>query len=142
MSAYLVSHYHLNCLVAWSRAKRIVFYPNGTRAGELDSRIDDHAHRIGDLLRLANEESVNQRYRLDDLAPPFRFKPDAAAARLPALVILKACACLDYQSCEFDGWQSSPARRILQRIQHFAIGCLPGFDTCPGWELQPPEGKS
>lgn len=131
MSAYMVDDYHLNALVNWARAKRIVFHlPTGK---ELDATRDPDV--IGDLLKRANEESVNARYRESDLAPPFRFRLDYRAAHLPALVILKAIACLDYQSCEFDGWQESAAYRILQRIQACAIRSLPGWDDSPGWSL-------
>jgi hypothetical protein len=42
--------------------------------------------------------------------------------------ILKMCACLDYQSCETDDWDTTLAYKLLQRIRLAAISLLPGYE--------------
>jgi hypothetical protein len=49
--------------------------------------------------------------------------------------ILKMAHCLDYQSCEIDGWEKTLAFRQLERIKYAAVSSLPGYDDAPwGWE--------
>ena len=40
---------------------------------------------------------------------------------------LKLMVCLDYQSCEYKGWQKSKARRRLEYYMSRAIRELPGY---------------
>lgn len=41
--------------------------------------------------------------------------------------VLKACICLEYQSCEHAEYEGSEAYAILKTIQARAIRCLPGY---------------
>ena len=44
-----------------------------------------------------------------------------------ALERLKLMVCLDYQSCEYKGWQKSKAKRHLDSYKFSAIRELPGY---------------
>jgi hypothetical protein len=52
--------------------------------------------------------------------------------------IIKACDCLDYQSCEHDEWEQSEAWLIMYTIHKFAGRRTAGYDDAPGWELRRP----
>ena len=50
--------------------------------------------------------------------------------------VIRACDCLDYQSCEHDGWERSEAYAILQAIRNRAVD---GLSHCSRvWELREP----
>ena len=53
--------------------------------------------------------------------------------------VLKAVACLDYQSCEYEGGRDSTARKILNLVEDAAVSALPGYEDAEwGW----PEPKA
>ena len=130
MSAFCVPLAHINALVSWASR-------NPTRFWSFDP------HTAGQLLLDANNASVRARYRDADtagmiVAERFTFDPfaDHRAPRLPlnAVEVLKACDCLEYQSCEVDEWERTPAARLLDSIRAAAISALPGYDAAP-WVL-------
>jgi hypothetical protein len=49
-------------------------------------------------------------------------------ASLKAVEVLKMCDCLEYQSCEMEDWEQSPARRLIETIRWAAIRDLPGYE--------------
>jgi hypothetical protein len=46
----------------------------------------------------------------------------------------KACRCLEYQSCEHLGWETSEARAIVRNTMSTAICKLPGYEEAD-WEI-------
>ena len=42
--------------------------------------------------------------------------------------VFKSIKCLEYQSCEYDGWEKSEAHAILEAIKNEAIKALPGYE--------------
>lgn len=111
------------------------------------------ASAYADVLYAENVRSVLRRYPDDteESAPGPINKPThirvtgrdvcAAAFRLPAVSILKMCDCLEYQSCETDDWEQTPAYRLLNAIRKAAIHALPGYDAAP-WDYDVPESKA
>lgn len=89
----------------------------------------------------ANARSVDHRYNETNDREKIVIRDIAEGTDVPALVILKACNCLDYQSCEPDDWEQSPAYEILRRIKDAAIHALPGYDNADGWNLKLPESR-
>jgi hypothetical protein len=91
------------------------------------------AGRVGAMLLAENVRSVNYRYDEDDWEPPYLFHP------LPGtpdpLVVLKAIACLKYQSCEHPGWLASEARVFCEALRSVAVVKLPGFFDAEGWPI-------
>jgi hypothetical protein len=92
------------------------------------------AGRVGAMLLTENARCVNYRYDQDNWEPPYLFH------RLPGtpdpLVVLKAIACLEYQSCEHPGWLASEARVFCQALRRVTIPELPGYHDAQGWPIQ------
>lgn len=86
------------------------------------------------MLLAENTRSVNHRNDEDDWEPVYLFHP------LPGtpdpLVVLKAIACLEYQSCEHDGWLDSEARVFCQALRQVTITKLPGYHDVDGWPIE------
>lgn len=92
------------------------------------------AGRVGAMLLAENARSVNHCYDEDDWEPVYLFHP------LPGtpdpLVVLKAITCLEYQSCEHDGWLDSEARVFCQALRRVVITELPGYSAAEGWPIE------
>ena len=53
---------------------------------------------------------------------------------LKPVQLLKLCACVAYQSCETDDWESTVAFALLQSIKDAAIRALPGYEDA-AWDF-------
>lgn len=136
MSAFIVTDDHINALVAYAVREQIYFSPLPNAA--CVKIYDLNAPEIGRLLMDENVASVNHRYqgRIDE------DEKNAAAAytyadfprALTHIEAIKAAHCLDYQSCEHDGWDNCTAQRILKAIVYHASARLPGYDAAP-WAI-------
>lgn len=87
----------------------------------------------------ANQLSIEARYP-DTVGHPERAPGPVSgrgvidwesAPRLTPIEVIKACDCLAYQSCEYDGWNDSKARRLLDDLKSAAINALPGYQEAP-----------
>jgi hypothetical protein len=140
MSAYVVSDNHINELVRFIDSRfyqsmgylqRIMLKNN---VDTLTLSGDKLFEAIGQELLKENYLSVNHRYlHLDILgkAHKFHYRPELGKAKLKPVVILKLVNCLDYQSCEHEGWPESAACKILESIKSHAIHQLEGYDAAP-----------
>ncbi len=54
---------------------------------------------------------------------------------LTPVQVLKAVACLAYQSCETPDWTTTVACNILNEIKEFAIRKLPGYEGA-AWTIE------
>lgn len=125
MSAYVVDREHIAYLVRAAEAWRIhQYFHNGNLSD------------IGQMLWDENTRSVHYRYPGDDLdlpgsgEAPYLFcmsSRDHWPAYKPVQV-LKAIACLRYQSCEHPEFYQSEAERFLSHLQSAATNRLPGYD--------------
>lgn len=83
------------------------------------------------VLYRENIRSVNERYPGDEI-PDDEIKITITALSrnggIPAIDVLKHLDCLEYQSCETDDWESTPAHALLNLIRRAAIKSLPGYD--------------
>ena len=141
MSAFVVSHDHIDGLVTFAIDKRVSYWveAQGTRV----NITIENAEEIGRLLLEENQRSVGYRYGEDDPDEmPGTVGENDATYRfqhfrepLSAVTILKACSCFAYQSCEHPDWEKSLAHSIIEAIRHRAISALPGYDSAPGWEI-------
>ena len=137
MSAWIVSDAHIDALVTFALDKRTRFW-NGKEAVYVTC---DNAEEIGRLLLDENVASVNHRYdgEIDDeqrnAAAAYRFREFLPAPS--PVVILKGCACYEYQACEHDGWNGSVAKAIIEAIHADAMSALPGYDAAP-WGIERP----
>jgi hypothetical protein len=141
MSAFIVDHDHIDALISFMHHFRHELISQTTlqRLGVEFDPNELHETIIGRILLAENEKSVLHRYPGDTLdnAPGkigerstnYNFREFYPA--LTPVQAIKACHCLEYQSCEHDGWQQSPAFRILQAIERAAIRMLPGYEEAP-----------
>lgn len=110
----------------------------------------ESAEQVARTLATANLVSVEERYRLPagTVAADFGFDQSDAAyiadcarqsARLDhgltPVKVLKMAQCLNYQSCEVDGWRDTEAYGLIEAIKSAAIRALPGYDDAP-WEYR------
>ena len=126
MSAFVVTHGHINFLV------------NAAMKGDFP-RIkpgdDKEADRVGNMLWKENRRSVAERYP--------RCGPDSLPGTIPSeseyvhsytyapvtpVQVMKACDCLNYQSCERDDWEESEACKFLTRLRESWSRKVAGYD--------------
>lgn len=140
MSAFIVSHDHIDAIVTYAAFSRVSFWnPEAKTRTEITMT---NAEEIGRMLLHENERSVRGRYPDDGPGElPGTVGEDAATYRfrvwqrpLKPVEVIKAVKCLEYQSCEHRGWESSLAWRICQSVKDHAINRLPGYDDA-AWEI-------
>jgi hypothetical protein len=139
MSAFIVGHDHINALLTWAVDNQVTYDPGFCNRLAIDRR---NAEEIGRILLHENEVSVQYRYPQDapedlpgtigERAETYVFR--ACGARLSPVAVIKAVHCLEYQSCEHDGWRASVAFSICQDIKEAATYTLPGYDAAD-WEV-------
>lgn len=88
----------------------------------------DDAQALANELLAENIRSVNHRYREDTAIEPCDISSHEADTRTPPELIA-LCECLDYQSCEHPGWESSNAKQLLDLMtaQFRATAAARGF---------------
>lgn len=142
MSAFIVSTSTIEAIVTFAIRYLDSIEPlPGTSTAEWLPIKTVSPHEIGQALIEENYRSVNHRYASDDPAPRYRHfdrvsaKVDGSYSRLlMAVDIIKLCHCLAYQSCEHDRWETSWAKRFLDRVIGAAVRMLPDYDDAP-WGL-------
>lgn len=86
--------------------------------------------------------SVRYRYPDGPLPGPIAFEDSPVICdgrlrlykSLTPVQVIKACDCLEYQSCEHPEWEQSEACKLLKAIREAAIGALPGYSEAE-WEI-------
>ena len=119
MSAWLCSDRHINSIVTWAFKNHRHFYARDTDWEAMAQALLDE-----------NYKSVNHRYNETD-KPHSIVWTTAKSKTLTAVECIKACHCLNYQSCEHDGWESSLAKAFLDSVESAAIRAMPGYDAAP-----------
>jgi len=149
MSAYVVSREHIEYLVE-----------AGLRLGDAPMRLSwlapgvappreryrtlrpDNASEVGQMLWKENHRSVSFRYSEVDATPPYEHVVRYAPKPLDAVQVLKAIACLAYQSNECPDWEQTEAYAFLDSLKDAAIHALPGWDDavwgCPADRVERP----
>jgi len=151
MSAFIVSKGHIDAIIdvamhgpkdcgpkypgdGWSAP-----YWHGEEGDTLNPRID--TDQVGTLLWLECQRSVAARYpndkdgdwpgpiglRLSDILC-YSYDERPRSQRLTAIQALKALDYYEYQSCEHNGWEGSPARAFCDSLRRAIISRLPGYD--------------
>jgi len=107
----------------------------------------EEVDRIGRMLWGENLKSVQARYPDDasgDRPGPIGLTDDDIESYthglfymrrpLPAVAVLKAINCYEYQSCEHGGWPRSEAKYFCDALKERMIRRLPGYDDAE-WEV-------
>lgn len=132
MSAFIVSDAHINYLLTFMNAANSSVYI-GDRRYTCDRT--DNLDLIANKLRAANYASVNYRYNEQDQPEETGFAFHRCGRKADPLVVLKACACFDYQACEVPDYDKSEAAEIIGCIRKAAINRLPGYEDAKGWSI-------
>ena len=97
-----------------------------------------NAEEIGRILLDENVRSVAHRYnnRINDgernAGAIYAYRPFATP--LAPVEFLKACKCLEFQSCETDDYETTVAYRIIRACIDSVARDLPGYESAP-WEV-------
>ncbi|MEU7480496.1 hypothetical protein AB0A63_31275 [Lentzea sp. NPDC042327] len=139
MSAWIVSSGHIDVLVH-ALAQYEVVAPDLGAEG---------FRALGQKLWQENHTSVN--YRYSELTESPRYQLRTTEATLDPIVVLKAAACFDYQSCEHPGWPDSEANKLMEALHTAVLARHPKlgervnwhfgetyrYCTLPAWESAP-----
>lgn len=146
MSAFIVGKEHIDVLITAAVRQRhggLSYYYPGPSGQLALYRVDyTNADEVGAMLLAENIKSVWARYpneERDTLPGPIPTpEPEAYIHRdkiLPAVAVLKALACYEYQSCETgDEWRASRAHAFCDALRHAMIAMLPGYEDA-AWEV-------
>lgn len=140
MSCFQVSKAHICAILyAYRHHERgswpVGFYHDGQRVDFGDSMSRDTWGAVGAVLWNANRASVSERYEEDIDPDPFTVADvQLAQGHVTPVVILKALDCLEYQSCDWEGWEGSLARTITDTIRRAIVRALPGYAGAP-WAI-------
>lgn len=118
MSAFVVSEKHINSIMNYALSKNLV------------SSIDK-AKKIGQKIWDENAKSVAFRYDEEKENLKYDFKKDSI---ISGVKIIKAVHCLNYQSCEHDGWEKSKVKSFLLEVINCASHYIQGYDEAD-WEI-------
>lgn len=61
--------------------------------------------------------------------------PEVIGVEMTPVIAIKSALCYQYQSNEHDGWESSQAKRITDRLIDSAIAALDGYAAAP-WGIE------
>lgn len=127
MSAFLCSEKHINTLVAYGVHNDVSAYILGNAGQKYWQAFRKDPDLIAGILTTANVESVNYRYDEDTVLTDVKYT-SVATAHLSPIQIVKLCNCYDYQACEVDDYDDSPAASIVRAIREAAIRNVPGYE--------------
>jgi len=74
---------------------------------------------IANTLYSENNKSVNFRYGKKNRLSRFKVAEETKAVNV--IELYKLVGCIDYQSCEHDGWKKSKAFKILNGLEKYLI---------------------
>ena len=130
MSAFVVSDSHINAIVRWSCEHNITIW-HGNPSNKFS--VAGNEQQTAELLFAENVKSVNYRYKESSDTTGIIY--DLFAPTLLPIEVIKACDCLEYQSCEHPEWDESLACKLLKEIQRTAITGLAGYGKAR-WEIK------
>ncbi len=126
MSAYLVEYETIQKIVQFGSRAQYHATPTYYFNGRANYMGYSEADKIGSILWAENNRSVNHRYTESNETPGYQHQPLMRPST--PVEIIKACNCLNYQSCETADWDQTEAHAILDAIRERAIRELPGYD--------------
>jgi hypothetical protein len=132
MSAFVVGNRHIDLLVAaalrWHADDKISYW----HAGQWHVGNETQENELGHILLAENVRSVNHRYEEQDPNPDYIYTW-LPTDEINAVLILKACNCYEYQTCETSDWEQTEAHAIVEAIVHKAISHLHGYEEADAW---------
>lgn len=123
MSCFVVPDFHIDALVSWAVANHAGAFIGGLTPRELAAE-----------LHLANCAAYRERYG-DDPGESYAFTMRPEVHAMPAVQVIKACDCLDYQCGDWVDYPGSIAERAVQVIRNTATYLIPGYRAA-AWTLE------
>ena len=123
MSCFVVPDFHIDALVSWAIANHASAFIDGLTPAALARE-----------LHCANCVAYRERYG-EDVGEPYTFTMRPEVHAMPAVQILKACNCFEYQASSWSEYQGSVAQRAIERIRDHAITYVPGYRAA-SWTLE------
>ena len=153
MSAHMTSEKHVNTLATYAYVEGLTLDPadfataltvHNVRSlqaryegcyGDMVDGWREYAYKPVNLSAVKREACTAYRQRLENLSRTVVPK----CVNLPTF-ILKQARCFDYQACEYDGWETSETKRLLDLIvEHCkaqgAVEDGPKYDATP-WGVE------
>lgn len=134
MSAYIVSHAHIDALLTFAEEQQL----SETLGFKCNLGAEPALSDVGRVLLKENERSVNHLYPHDpDDAEAesytferYTFRADLTAGQR-AMTVIKLCESFDYQACETDDYEQSSAAKVIKIIRDRAIAAHPDYESAP-----------
>jgi hypothetical protein len=137
MSAFMVGREHIWAIVdAWRKSQE-----HGWNSAPKFETLAEKGQMLWD----ENRSSVQYRYpdcEGNNLPGPVgcdfdygTHEIDMGKPNYSPVEILKACHCLEYQSCEHPHWEESEARFFLVNIREAQERLMPGYEEAP-WGIE------
>jgi hypothetical protein len=135
MSAWVVSHHHIDLLVSAAIDHAVSFKLFGL--GVLETATESNAQALGLMLWAENVRSVVYRYNLAGSKEEGDYLSALSAysfrrySNIRASAAASALACYDYQACECPDYRETAAAFFVSQLQQ-ALGERPkGYDSEP-----------
>jgi hypothetical protein len=125
MSCFVVPDFHIDALVSWAVANHAAAFIDNLSPRELAAE-----------MYWANCTAYRDRYGYEqEVGGDYTFTMRPEVHTMPAVQVLKAVACLDYQCSDWTDYPGSVAQRALERIRDHAITYVPGYRAA-AWTLE------
>lgn len=135
MSAYIVEREHIDYLVGAALAEAKLCRMKWLQDGELVEITKETADQLGQMLWDENIKSVKCRYSGESVetlpgseggSHVYRFRDRfRQTGAFYTVQVAKAIHCLNYQSCEHDGWEASDAHAFLKVLEASVTAGMP-----------------
>jgi hypothetical protein len=136
MSAWVVSHHHIDLIVSTAIDHAVSFKLLGI--GILETATENNAQALGLMLWTENVRSVVYRYNLAgseeerDYLSALNAYSFRRYSNIRASAAASALACYDYQACECHDYRESAAALFVSQLQQ-AVGERPDDYTKEPW---------
>jgi len=151
MSAFMVSKGKIDAIfavVACGPAhseKDAQLWADSMRWAGILTKTQNPLGELGEIFIRENLASINARYpntvgkpeHVPGPCEPYWLAPYVyhQPSRIPSVVeALKLIDCYEYQSCEHDGWKTSQAKRLCEKLRGNLITALPGYESAK-WSI-------
>jgi hypothetical protein len=132
MSAFVVQSEHIGALVKFYLTAR----PGSLECWRGNPVNHNDAGDMMACLMAENVRSVNARYQTHEPQEPEILSDRLSQyADINEVQALKACACLEYQSCETEDYRDTEAYHLLRQIEKKAIRQIDGYEDAD-WEIR------
>ena len=123
MSAFEVSDNHINTIMnGWVQRGHSLNLKGETYSIHNRHQITE----LGQLLVDANCASVN--YLYNEATQPDRYEFKTMREKMDPVAVIKLIRCLEYQSCQINGYDRSLAGLVAEELTYMMIEALPGYE--------------